>query len=145
MTDERFDDQDESPVHEPLGLDGDNVLPLDVDGPADPVDVPDQPIPVLPSDDPVPADDVAVDGPEPVSDPEPVVDDVPDEVPVPTVDVDEGDSELSMDDVPEDVKQRMAQLWRKRNFNTITHAQAYTLLTTDEKLFWKVYNMRTWH
>lgn len=144
MSDERFDD-DGTPVHEPLDLDGDNVLPLDDDGVSDPVDVPDQPIPVLPSDDPDPVDDVAVDDPEPVVDPEPAVDDVPSEVPDSPVDVKTDDKELSMDDIDPETKRRMAQLLRKRRNNSITHPQAVTLMEMDEDLFWEVYNMRTWH
>lgn len=142
MTNDEFDSWGEKPSHEPLEVDSDNVLPLDVDGVSDSIGVPDKPVPVLSDDDPVPVGDVADGVSELMVDPQPAVDNVPDEVPASTVDV---EGELQMSDVPEATVQRMSQLLRKRRRMSITQPQAYTLLKTDEKLFWEVYNMRTWH
>lgn len=57
---------------------------------------------------------------------------------------DKGDKPQWKDVDPHTVH-RMAELLRKRNNNSITQFKAYDLLITDEKLFWEIYNMRTWH
>jgi hypothetical protein len=93
----------------------------------------------------------AVDDVEPEPSPEPEVE--PEPAPEPPVDIepapepatdDKGD-ELRMEDIDQHTIHRMSQLLRKRRNNSITQPMALTLLTTDEKLFWEVYLMRTWH
>lgn len=139
MTDESTNPQpDEEALREWLVTPDYNVLPLDVDGVSDPVDVPDQPVPVHSSDDPVSTDDVAVDDPQPVVDSEPAVDDVPDEVPVPAVDVEE-------EEFPHEVFVRMAAMLRKRRFNQITQTEAEQILNADDKLRDAIYSSRNWH
>ena len=53
--------------------------------------------------------------------------------------------QLQMKDIDPHTVYRMSQLLRKRQNNEITQSQAHALLTNDEKLFWEMYNMRSWH
>jgi hypothetical protein len=88
---------------------------------------------------------------EPEPSPEPEVE--PEPAPEPPVYIEpapepalynEGD-QLQMKDIDPHTVYRMSQLLRKRQNNEITQSQAHSLLIADEKLFWEMYNVRSWH
>ena len=96
-----------------------------------------------PEVEPEPAPEPPVDiepAPEPAPEPEPAVDDEGDKLAAPPEAI-----QLQMGDIDPHTVYRMSQLLRKRQNNEITQSQAHALLTADEKLFWEMYNTRSWH
>ena len=121
---EEFTDPVTDPVPEPLNE------------PETPVEPEPSPEPEV---EPEPAPEPPVDV-EPAPEPEPAVDDEGDKLAAPPEVI-----QLQMGDIDPHTVYRMSQLLRKRQNNEITQSQAHALLTNDEKLFWEMYNMRSWH
>lgn len=129
---EEYEDDNHDDGLEPFYTDDELEESDDLEPSPEPLDEPETPVEPEPS-------------PEPEVEPEPAPEPPVDIEPAPEpATYDKGD-ELRMEDIDQHTIHRMSQLLRKRRNNSITQPQAYTLLTTDEKLFWEVYLMRTWH